>query len=252
MKQPSKDSTIEDALAKGYDLVQLKYDGWWCRAEFTDRTHHTELTYLSCNNRRLRTEPLQPMPELIPMIIGEYMYGREWAKKEDREGLFFAHDIYGFESYPYIERYRLLQKLEKFFPENFRLVQSFPIADAPAIWKKAVVESGYEGLVFKKWSDPYNEPILKVKHTETDDMYIVACHQGDGKYTNTLGSFGLALTPNGEEVTSCSGMTDSLRDEVWNDQLTYIGRCIEIRGSQRSDNGILQHPRFVSFRPDKD
>ena len=143
--------------------------------------------------------------------------------------------------------------MEAFLPENFRIIQNFPISDAQAIWKKAVLEQGYEGIVFKRLSDPYNEPILKMKRVDTADMYIVACHVGDGKYANTLGSFGLAVTRKGEEVTSCSGMTDALRDLVWKNKGDYIGRCVEIHGNQRSEKtGLLQHPRFFSFREDKD
>jgi len=252
MKQPSKDSTIADAIAKGYDICQLKYDGWWCRTDFTPRTQHTEIDYLSCNGRNLRQDICRPLNQQIPSVIGEFMYGREWAKHPDREGNIYVHDVYGFEAYTYIERYRLLQQLAGTLPPNFVIVQSYPVTDAQAIWNTAIVKHGFEGLVFKKWSDPQSEPILKVKAVETEDMYIVACHRGDGKYADTLGALGLSKEPTGAEVTRCSGMTDSLRDEIWNDQTSFIGRCVEIKGSQRSDQGILQHPRFISFREDKD
>jgi ATP-dependent DNA ligase len=182
------------------------------------------------------------------------MYGREWAKHPDREGKLFAHDVYGFESYPYAERYRLLQQVfeQGLLPENFVQVRSYPMSMFHKIWDEAVVKNGFEGVVFRRFADAYSEPILKLKATDTDDLYIVAFHGGDGKYSDTLGALGLARTPAGEEVTRCSGMTDSERDEIWQNQSAYMGRCVEVVGSQRSDSGLLQHPRFSCFRPDKD
>ena len=58
------------------------------------------------------------------------------------------------------------------------------------------------------------------------------------------------------EVTVGGGYTEELRDEIWANKLTVIGRTVEIKGdaltkSQDGDTWSLRFPVFMGFRDDK-
>jgi hypothetical protein len=58
------------------------------------------------------------------------------------------------------------------------------------------------------------------------------------------------------EVTVGVGYTEELRDAIWADRDTVIGRTVEIKGdaltkSQDGDNWSMRFPVFMGFRDDK-
>jgi len=73
---------------------------------------------------------------------------------------------------------------------------------------------------------------------------------GTGRLSKTLGK--LFVDVNGVHVAVGSGLTDALRDELWQ-TLTespqdVLGRVIEVEYHEKMPSGSLRHPRFVKFR----
>jgi DNA ligase-1 len=73
--------------------------------------------------------------------------------------------------------------------------------------------------------------------------------EGTGKHSGKLGSF--VVDYKGVEVRVGSGLTDDLREQIWSDKATHIGRTIEVRYQEETPDGSLRFPTFVCFRNDK-
>jgi DNA ligase-1 len=130
-----------------------------------------------------------------------------------------------------------------------------------AEFNKQVLSEGLEGVMIKDPTASYrtkrSDAWLKIKPFLTTDLTVVAVEQGtpDSKFANTMG----ALVCEGEDqgkqirVNVGSGFSEELRDEIWNNRDTVVGRVVEIKGDaltmdQNLDTWSLRFPVFVQFR----
>lgn len=106
-----KDGTYADAVAEGYDLFQLKYDGNWCVCESSDGLQD----YYSDTYRRVGVQetPWSDCPS--GLFIGELMRGTQWSTDPSRRGRFFVFDylLGETDSTPYMRRYAYLRSDRK-------------------------------------------------------------------------------------------------------------------------------------------
>ena len=56
----------------------------------------------------------------------------------------------------------------------------------------------------------------------------------------------------GHEVKPVIAMSDTEKEEIWENRDKYIGRWIEYRGMQIGAKDVLRHPVVTRFREDKD
>lgn len=116
------------------------------------------------------------------------------------------------------------------------------------------VEEGYEGAMIKFLDAPYRfgrgYEVMKLKMFFDADLQIIGLLEGTGKHSGKLGSFKVLF--NGVEVQVGSGLTDSLRAEIWSDPDSFLGRTIEVRYQEVTPDGSLRFPTFVCFRNDRD
>ncbi len=114
--------------------------------------------------------------------------------------------------------------------------------------------NGYEGAVIKSFDYEYKSTRsydwMKMKDTLTYDSKVLNIFEGKGKYANNCG--GVIIEFKGRKVRVGSGFTDSERKAFWTDPSAIIGRTIEIHYMEETDDGSMRHPRFFTFRPDKD
>lgn len=115
------------------------------------------------------------------------------------------------------------------------------------------VKDGYEGAMIKFLDAPYKfgrgYEVMKMKAFHDVDLPITGLLEGTGKHAGKLGSF--QVDYQGVEVQVGSGLTDNLRETIWADQESFLGRIIEVRYQEVTPDGSLRFPTFVCFRNDR-
>lgn len=112
---------------------------------------------------------------------------------------------------------------------------------------------GAEGLMCnlnKPYEFKRSKTILKLKVMQSCDLKIIGFESGDGKYSNTLGK--IICDYKGYELGVGSGFTDTMRDEIYNNQDKYLNRIAEINyfeETHNEDGGLsLRFPIFKCVR----
>lgn len=119
-----------------------------------------------------------------------------------------------------------------------------------------MVEQNKEGLMLNRntaYKCKRNNGILKVKRFYTCDVLCKRIEAGGGKYSDTLGA--IVVDYKGFECGVGSGFTDEQRDFYWNNPDEIIGKIIQVKYKEESENkdgGLsLQFPIFECVRNDK-
>lgn len=239
--------TYDLAVSRGYDILQLKFDGWWCRADFHSGVGH----YHSETGREFDTSHSFNLDGCT--LIGEFMRGTQWSQNPLHKGRFYVYDIWSIFGEPittesYRTRYQLLRKLT--LPSVFSLVDNFRITDFDAVWQRYIMREGYEGVVFRRSTSPIDDAVMRCKREYTLDGIVIGYKSGQGKYSDTLGSITVQL-PSGTTTDVGGGFTDSERNEIWADQRRHLGKVMEFTANAIFESGAPRHPRFVRWREDK-
>ncbi len=247
-RQKYQDSNHYDARQAGCDVIQLKYDGWWVRIECLDG----EARLYSRTNRLVGNLPIDPL--IYGTFIGEYMFGTQWAQKEDRKGKVFLFDCWeaagqDTSAFPYTERYSLIRANLPLFGEPFRLVQNYPITAFDSVWQSLVATGEYEGVVFRRRHGKVDDTLLRQKRKITKDLRVVGFEPGEGKHLGRLGAL-VGITADGVRVSVGGGFDDSEREAIWNNQELMLGRMFEVEGYAEFESGSIRHPQFVRWRED--
>jgi DNA ligase-1 len=113
---------------------------------------------------------------------------------------------------------------------------------------------GFEGLMLKDVDAAYHQgkrcrSWIKMKPSHTYDCRVVGFIPGVGRLDGTLGS--LLVSYNGKPVRVGSGMSDQLRQEIYDHQAKYIGALAEVSCLSLTPAGSLRHPSLVCIRWDK-
>jgi len=119
---------------------------------------------------------------------------------------------------------------------------------------------GMEGIMIKPIEGTYqckrSYNWLKIKPFIEVTLTVVDFQEGTGKNKGGLG----ALVVNGEddgkyfELNVGSGLTDQLREDIWNSKEKVLGQLVEIRADAATLNQdsedvySLRFPRFKTFR----
>lgn len=117
-----------------------------------------------------------------------------------------------------------------------------------------VRDQGGEGVIVKDMSAPYEcrrtYSWMKIKDCQSVDVPIVDVERGTGKYADCAGA--VVIEFEGVRVSIGSGLTDALRQDLWNLHQTspdeVLGRIVEVEYHEETAYGSLRHPRFVRFR----
>lgn len=119
-----------------------------------------------------------------------------------------------------------------------------------------VIKQGQEGIMINLCESPYETKrvnhLLKVKEFHTLDLRVIDKKEGTNRNKNKLGA--LVVDYKGFEVSVGSGYTDTLREELWNDE-GIVGSIIEIsyfeETCDKDGNLSLRFPVFIRRRDDK-
>lgn len=163
---------------------------------------------------------------------------------------------------PYSERYRLLNEMvaEIADPQKVLSISNDKVqtsGEVVALYK-SFLKRGLEGAMLKDPEGLYrwkrvsvkSGEMLKVKPFKEVDLEITGFYEGKGKHTGKAGGF--IVDFNGVAVRVGSGLDDDTREAVWNNKKDYLGKTIEIRYLEVTEDGSLRHPSFIRFREEKD
>lgn len=114
-----------------------------------------------------------------------------------------------------------------------------------------------EGIMINNLDAPYKftrtNDLLKVKKMKDMDLECIGFLEGDNKYSGTLGA--LIVDYEGYKVKVGSGFSDELRDEIWKNRDSWLGRTIVVRYFEETynakDGKSLRFPVYVDWRDDK-
>lgn len=179
----------------------------------------------------------------VYFALFDYVPLKEWKEKKSA--------LHAWRRYEILKcRVKLLQ------PKYLQVVERERIkADYESIKKihDAYVNRGYEGAMLKTIDASYcfgrDWSVMKFKAFFDADVPIVGYKEGTGKHQNKLGSF--LVDYKGVEVNVGSGLTDELREQLWQKPEEHVGRIIEVRYQEETPDGSLRFPTFVCFRNDK-
>jgi len=163
---------------------------------------------------------------------------------------------------PYSERRKVLEQICGKTKET-DFIYVLPVlceSDDPSIvqeWKEWAIKTENEGVMINVGDAVYQykrtRDILKVKVQEDSDLMITGFELGktSGKYANTLGA--ILCEYKGGTVRVGGGLSDELRDEIWNNQDKWLGRVIAVKHNGEtvdSDTNQLsiRFPRFKELR----
>lgn len=240
------DADVILARERGFNICQLKLDGWWCRAVHAAET----VTFYSETDREFARAHVSDLNGCT--LIGEFMRGTQWSQHRDRKGLFFVYDITRLFGVPIIEetyhqRYKMLRRLK--LPSVYRLVENFRTDNFESIWQRYVLHEGYEGVVFRRLESTIDDAIIRHKRVYTLDGIVIGFEPGNGKYSESLGAVRVSV---GKGVTTVGGgFSDAERHHIWVHQTRFLGKVMELEASAIFESGAARHPRFVRWREDK-
>ena len=185
----------------------------------------------------------------------------------------YVNDIEGFFDYREykVPRYKRLEqardiiacteglyyiKLAPVYCNNTKATDSI-INNIYGIYEK-VINEGEEGLVIDIADASYvrakGTSMFKMKPEVSGDFKVVDVIEGKGKDAGRLGAFVIEYKDNTVHVGS--GLTDSIREEVWANPDKYIGKLIEVvylceTKDEKTGLTSIRLPRFKRFRFDK-
>lgn len=135
------------------------------------------------------------------------------------------------------------------------LVDSYIVsseAEAAQLYQNARANN-LEGVIVKKMDAKYDykrtNTWLKVKANETLDLTIVDIEEGEGRLENNCGK--IVVEYKGKRVGVGSGLSDEMRQAIWDDPDAFIDEIAEISFQEITEAGSLRHPVFEGIRKDK-
>lgn len=118
--------------------------------------------------------------------------------------------------------------------------------------------NGYEGVIIKNLLSPYisgkSNYWLKLKPTDTADLFIMGFEEGKGKYKGKLGAL---LCEYGKVKAKVgTGFTDAQRERMWESKDRLLGKMIEVEFQSvtkpnKAGKISLRFPTFKCLRLDK-
>ena len=273
-----KEVTYEDALRKtsarmDYDVVEPKMDGIWGAMHIKHGKYQ-----IWSRTGKLKKEGRADESGQEMCILGEFMHGSHWGKKNNIDGMFYAFDMvqcngdWDFSDQPLKDRRKRLNnywEMGGYFPKFVRINEQQNIEDWNDMWKARVEKQGFEGVILKNTNESYMDATW-CKTKDRADIDYVCMGFGDGhegtKYENTVGSiygglYKLNIKYEGEkeirtkelvDVCHVGGLTEPQRDFFNKHRDYFKGKVFTAYGNQIFESGAIRHGKFKSFRTDKE
>lgn len=241
-------------------VFQLKFDGIWAKIVLDSKGTASVYSKTGQLKTAFRYDThLLSFKRGETVLIAEYMYGSQWAKKEGREGLLYVFDCLVFDgqdisTFEYSRRKQFADSVATELGGRFKTIASYATSKLGQVWLQLEKERSYEGIVLRRLSSTWFTTLYKLKLEVEDDYVILGGYAGEGKHEGRLGGFHAAQYKNGtltEIMRVGGGFSDAQREEFWKNLHSYTGKVMLVQGKSRFDSGALRHPNFVRIRDDK-
>lgn len=169
---------------------------------------------------------------------------------------------------PYSNRYEAMAglfseaRLPEFFNTTHKLLTLIPqlaVGVSPSDFSimdyfEDAVASGYEGIMIKDMEAAYtagkrSKAWLKLKKKATYDCRIIGFTRGLGKYDGSAGA--MLIDFNGNIVKVGSGLSDQLRQELYDTPEKLIGKYAEVECQEVTPSGMMRNASLITIRYDK-
>jgi len=252
-----------DVDYSGYKFLQLKYDGIFGRCVTAEGF---TTIYSKTDSEKMHKMSLN-LPDCT--LLGEYLINTTWSNDSPIRGKLIVFDCLNYMDTdislkPYAYRMavatHILEEHASMFPlqgRNFIVCETYSLKQFDSIWGTHVLGvSDFEGVVLRK-DEAYGSRLVKIKRTLTQDYIFLGIVEEKDKYGSPKGRAGAirigayqygSLT----ELGTVGGLTDELKVSLWNHEADFIGHVVEVTGKKQFESGLLRHPAFVRFHPDKD
>jgi hypothetical protein len=159
-------------------------------------------------------------------------------------------DIIDNEKFDEKEKKQIIHQVIEAFPGFFTSPER---ATSPEEAKKLLDEviskrhpATEEGLVFEG-----EDGRVKYKPGKETEGVITKLYPGEGKYSDSLGSIGIALTPGGKEIARVgTGLDDETRKRLWEKRKEIEGKVLRFKYQSQFPSGSFRYPVFVEVRED--
>lgn len=235
----------------GYDFVEPKADGWWCRCTFFEKG--AIFSSLNCTSICERKKLSYEYPQQ-PTLYGEYLPKTPWGRafSEANGGVeFLAFDLD--HPGPYSHRRAALSELvARLGLPWLGELPTFPARNAMSVYRQFVDELGWEGVVLKKEETPPGGYAERHKHTDTWDFVITGIVDSSSPWrVGMIAGFEYGAYREGDLVPLgkvCAGLNHRLLTHAFDEPDKYLGEVIEIKGHSLTREGSVREPRFVRMR----
>lgn len=161
----------------------------------------------------------------------------------------------------YKDRYGILQ--DRLIPtDNISIANTVTLhsIDECLAYNEQAVNLGEEGIIVKNINAPWvakrSFDCIKMKEELESELIIKEVVVGQGKYSESTGALYCESSDGIVTVSVGTGLSDSQREEFWENSKKYIDKVITIRhnGLITDTNGLhsLYLPRLIEVRHDKD
>lgn len=244
-----------------YKFLQLKYDGIWARIVFGNDGEYRVYSKTGQQKDKQRTPQTYFVHGNAVILIGEYMFGSQWAERPDRKGKIFVFDCIqdgdDIATLPYNRRYQIAESVVKALGDpRFVMVKNYEASKVGDLWLEIESKESHEGLILRDWRSTYYTTLTKLKRSVEDDFVVMEVLEGQGKHQGRMGSLRLGqYDPEDGHVHEVmdvgGGFSDLERELIWENRTMTINRVCLVEGKSRFSSGALRHPNFVRFRDDK-
>lgn len=190
-----------------------------------------------------------PIPATLKYIVYDCLHVTEWDNQICKK--------------PYEERIKTLRKVLNNQIADFKKVIDIPndlvqtSKEAIDIYKK-YLQDGYEGAMLKAPDGLYqwkrttikSGEMLKLKPFKSVDLIVTGVYDGEGDFEGKAG--GVTVDYNGITVRVGSGWDIATREAIAENPNSYIGKAIEVKYFEETEDGSLRFPIFQRFREEKD
>ncbi len=238
----------ETAVARGADIVEIKYDGWWARVVV-----RSGVAQVFSRQGQLKAE--KEVKALDGVYIGEYLVGTQRAV-EGADGDTGVVKVFDCISVGCQDVYLNSCVDRKMMAEKcisgcsfLKMAEHYPADRSEALWDEYVENGDAEGLVWKNSKEAYiGSTVWRRKQVFTMDYVVIGVNEGGGRRKGMVGNLLCGLYEEGELVSKVKvggGFTDIEGRYIFENFDEFKGRVLEVKGWHIFDSGSMRHPNAV-------